>query len=66
MRTIIALLLWCLLLATCWPLALVLIFLLPLLWLLLLPFRVAGLAIEMIFKFITAILLLPLRILGIR
>ncbi|NOT76321.1 MAG: hypothetical protein HOP08_15440 [Cyclobacteriaceae bacterium] len=63
MRTFIGLVLWCFLLVTCWPLALVLILLFPILWLILLPFRIVGLSIDLVFKFITAVLLFPFRIL---
>ena len=62
MKTIIAIILWCLLLVACWPLALVLIILLPLLWLVLLPFQIVGLTIGLVFKVISAILLFPFRI----
>lgn len=62
MKTFIALILWCLLFVTCWPLALILLFLLPLLWLILLPFRIVGLTIGLIFKLISAILFFPFRI----
>ena len=41
----IAFLLWCILLILCWPLALLALVLYPLIWLLLLPFRIAGLAV---------------------
>lgn len=63
MRTLIALILWCILLVMCWPLALVMIFLFPLLWLLLLPFRIVGFTLEMVFKLISGILLFPFRVL---
>jgi hypothetical protein len=62
MRTLIAFLLWCILFVLCWPLALAMIFLLPLVWLILLPFRIVGFTLEVVFKFITAILLFPFRL----
>jgi len=62
MRTLIAILLWCILFVLCWPLALVLIFLLPIIWLILLPFRIVGFTLEVLFKFIGAILLFPFRL----
>jgi hypothetical protein len=56
--------LWLLLLIVCWPLALVALVLYPLIWLLLLPFRLVGLAFEGVFELLRAILLLPARVLG--
>lgn len=63
MKTLIAILLWFILLALCWPLALVLIFALPVIWLLLLPFRIVGFTLEVVFKLISSILMLPFRLL---
>jgi hypothetical protein len=63
MKTFIGLVLWCLLLVVCWPLALVLLFVFPILWLILLPFRIVGLTIGLLFKLISAILLFPFRML---
>ena len=57
-------LLWLLLLVVCWPLALLALILYPLLWLLLLPFRVLGIAVEGVFRVVRGILLLPARILA--
>lgn len=54
--------LWCMLLVLCWPLALVAIFLFPLVWLILLPFRIVGLTIGLVFKFIGTLLMLPFRL----
>jgi len=48
----------------CWPLLLVALFLLPLLWLLLIPFRIVGMLVEATLAFIRALLFLPARILG--
>ena len=59
-----AFLLWLLLLVICWPLALVALVLYPLVWLLLLPFRLVGLAVEGVFELLRAIILLPARVLG--
>jgi hypothetical protein len=64
MRSLIAVLLWCILLVMCWPLALALIFILPIVWLILLPFRIVGLTITVLFQFIGAILMFPFRVLG--
>jgi hypothetical protein len=56
--------LWCILFVLCWPLALALVFLLPLLWLILLPFRIVGFTLELVFKIISGILLFPFRLVG--
>jgi hypothetical protein len=55
--------LWCILLVLCWPLALLAVILYPLLWLLLLPFRIVGIAVDGVFELIRAIILLPARVL---
>jgi hypothetical protein len=60
----IAFLLWLLLLVVCWPLALLALVLYPIVWLLLLPFRLVGLAVEGVFELLRAIILLPARVLG--
>lgn len=60
----IAFLLWLLLLVVCWPLALAALVLYPLVWLLLLPFRLLGLAVEGVFELLRAVILLPARVLG--
>ncbi len=57
-------LLWCILLVLCWPLALLALILYPFIWLLLLPFRLLGIAVEGVFGLIKALFLLPARILG--
>jgi len=57
-------LLWLLLLAVCWPLALFALVAWPVVWLLLLPFRLLGIAVEGVFAFIRAIVMLPARLLG--
>jgi len=56
-------LLWCLLLVVCWPLALLALVLYPLAWLLLLPFRLLGVAVEGVLELVKAIVLLPARVL---
>ena len=55
------LLLFCILAFFCWPLALALLVLYPLVWLLLLPFRLVGLAVHGAFALVAAIFLLPAR-----
>jgi hypothetical protein len=57
-------LLWCLLLLLCWPLALVALLLYPLVWLLLLPFRIVGVAVGGVLELVWALVTLPARILG--
>lgn len=63
MKFLISLLLWCILLVLCWPLALMLIILYPIIWLLALPFRLLGIAVSGIFGLIEAIIMLPFRVL---
>ena len=58
-----AFLLWCLLLVVCWPLALLALVAYPLIWLLLLPFRIVGIAVGGVFELLRAILFLPARVL---
>ncbi|HEV2285339.1 MAG TPA: hypothetical protein VGR80_04785 [Steroidobacteraceae bacterium] len=60
----IAFLLWLLLLVVCWPLALAALVLYPLVWLLLLPLRLVGLAVEGVFELLRAVILLPARVLS--
>ena len=59
-------LLWVLLFILCWPLALLALILYPVIWLLLLPFRLVGIAVEGVFELLRAIVLLPARLLGNR
>ena len=56
-------LLWCILLLFCWPLALLALILYPLVWLLLLPFRILGIAVEGVLELVRGIIFLPARIL---
>lgn len=56
-------LLWCILLILCWPLALVALVLYPLIWLLLLPFRVVGIAVGGVLALVWALITLPARVL---
>ena len=58
-----AFLLWCILLVVCWPIALLALVLYPIVWLLLLPFRVVGIAVTGVFELLRAILFLPVRVL---
>jgi hypothetical protein len=56
-------LLWCILFVLCWPLALLALILYPIVWLLLLPFRIVGIAFSGILELIAAIITLPARLL---
>jgi hypothetical protein len=55
-------LLWCILLVLCWPLAIAALVLYPLVWLFLLPFRIAGIAVEGALGLVWAIVTLPVRV----
>ncbi len=57
-------LLWCILLILCWPLAFLAVVLYPILWLLLLPFRIVGIAVEGVLGLLRAIIFLPARVLS--
>jgi hypothetical protein len=57
-------LLWLILLVVCWPLALLALVLYPVVWLVLLPFRLVGIAVEGVFGLLRAIILLPARVLS--
>jgi hypothetical protein len=57
-------LLWLILLVLCWPLALLAVVLYPFVWLLLLPFRLVGVAVEGVFGLLKGIILLPARLLS--
>jgi hypothetical protein len=57
-------LLWCILFVLCWPLALMALVLYPFVWLLLLPFRLMGIAVGGVFDLLRAIITLPARALG--
>jgi len=56
-------LLWCTLLVISWPLALLALILYPIVWVLMIPFRLVGIAVEGVLQFIRAIILLPARVL---
>jgi hypothetical protein len=56
-------LLWCILLILCWPLALLALVLYPFIWLLLLPFRIVGIAVTGVFELLGAIIMFPARVL---
>jgi hypothetical protein len=56
--------LWCILFVLCWPLALLALVLYPLVWLILLPFRIVGIAVGGVLEFMRALIMLPARALG--
>jgi hypothetical protein len=55
-------LLWCLLFILCWPLALLALVLYPVIWLLLLPFRLLGIAVHGVLELVEALIMLPARV----
>jgi len=59
-------LLWCALLIICWPVALLALVLYPIVWLILLPFRIVGIAVEGVLELVKGIILLPGRLLRTR
>ena len=66
MTFLLVVVMWCLLAAIAWPVALLLLLLLPFLWLLSLPFRLLGAVVGAVLAFIRALLFLPARLLGHR
>jgi hypothetical protein len=60
----ISFLLWIFLFLLCWPLALLALVLYPIVWLLTLPFRLAGIAVDSVFQLLKALLSLPARVLN--
>lgn len=63
LKAMLKFLLWCILLVFCWPLALLALVLYPIVWLLLLPFRVVGIAVSGVLALVSAIIFLPARVL---
>jgi hypothetical protein len=55
--------LWCLLLVFCWPIALLALIAYPFVWLILLPFRIVGIAVHGVLAFLRALFFLPVRVL---
>jgi hypothetical protein len=53
---------WCILLVMCWPLAIAALILYPFVWLILLPFRIVGIAVEGALALVWALITLPVRI----
>ena len=66
MNTLLTLLLWMILLMLCWPLAFAALLLWPILWLLSIPFRILAGAVHGLLALVTALFLLPARVLGYR
>jgi hypothetical protein len=60
----VVLLLWLILLVLCWPLALIALVLYPVVWLVLLPFRILGIAVDGVLQLVKAVILLPARVLS--
>ena len=60
----IAFFLWCILFVLCWPLALFALVLYPIVWLLLLPFRIVGIAVQGVLALVWAVVMLPARLLS--
>ena len=58
-----AFLLWCILVLLCWPLALLALVLYPIVWLILLPFRIVGIAVGGVLELLWAMMTLPARVL---
>ena len=61
---LIKVVLWFILFVLCWPLAILALLLYPLIWLILLPFRILGIAVSGVLSVFKAIIMLPARILG--
>lgn len=57
-------LVWVLLLMVCWPIALLALLAYPVVWLVLLPFRLLGIGVDVVFDLLKAVLMLPARVLG--
>ncbi len=55
--------LWCLLLVLCWPIALLALIAYPFVWLILLPFRIVGIAVHGVLAFLRVLFFLPMRVL---
>jgi hypothetical protein len=64
MKSLFAIVAWCLLFVLCWPLALAALVLWPLVWLLSLSFRILSISFEAVFALLKAVLFLPARMLG--
>jgi hypothetical protein len=66
MKVLILFVGWCILFVLCWPIALLALVLLPLVWLLSLPLRLIGITLNALFTLVRAVLFVPARLLGYR
>lgn len=66
MKALILFVGWCILFVLAWPVALLALFLFPIVWLLTLPLRLVGITVEAVFALLRAVLFLPARVLGHR
>ena len=66
MKTLLIWVGWCVLFVLCWPLAVAAVVLFPLVWVLLLPFRLIGITVGAALCLVRAVLFLPSRLLGVR
>ncbi len=66
MKFLLLFIAWCILFVLCWPIALLALLALPIIWLISLPLRLIGITVEAVFALIRALLLLPARLLGFR
>ena len=66
MKLLLVFLAWCILFVLCWPLAVLALMAWPLLWLLSLPLRLVGITLGGVFALLTALVQLPVRLLGWR
>lgn len=66
MKALILFVGWCILLVLAWPVALLALVLFPVVWLLTLPFRLVGIAVDAVFALLKALLFLPARVFGHR
>jgi hypothetical protein len=64
MKVLMLMIGWCLLFMLCWPLALLVLILFPVVWLISLPFRLLGMTVRALLALIRALLFLPARLLG--
>ena len=62
MASVVKFLLWCVLLVICWPLALLALVLYPIVWILLIPFRLVGIAVDGVLGLLRAIVMLPAKL----
>jgi hypothetical protein len=66
MTSFFSFLIWLVLFVVCWPLAILALVAYPIVWVMVLPFRLVGVVVTAVFRFLEAVLLLPARLLGWR